>query len=166
MVTHSPYMLSKRLGKYLLDHNLKVAVAESCTGGGLAYAITAVAGSSHWLDRGVVTYSNKAKIELLDVSPDTIYNYGEVSEQTAQEMASGVLANSHADVGISITGVAGPTGGTVEKPVGTVCFGLAFRDGVVESRRKVFDSGRKNVRDCSIYFALGWLIQVIENRNF
>ncbi|MCB1828538.1 MAG: CinA family protein, partial [Coxiellaceae bacterium] len=108
-----------------------------------------------------VTYSNEAKHEVLGVSMDTLEDHGAVSEQTAKEMAKGALENSHADIALSVTGVAGPGGGSPEKPVGTVWFGLADRSGRVEARLGQFTSGRKNVRSSSIEFGLAWLLEVL-----
>ena len=119
-MTASLATLAQAVGEALKKNNLSLATAESCTGGGLSYWVTSIGGSSHWFERGFVTYSNEAKVEQLSVNPTTIENYGAVSEQTACEMAEGALANSNADITVSITGIAGPNGGTPEKPVGTV----------------------------------------------
>lgn len=105
-----------------------IATAESCTGGLISAAITEISGSSQWFDRGFVTYSNDAKMQLLGVKAQTLEEYGAVSLETAREMALGAILHSKADVAVSVTGVAGPTGGTDEKPVGTVCIGLMRRD--------------------------------------
>ncbi len=156
------YELSRKLGKCLLDRGWRIAVAESCTGGGLAYAITSVAGSSEWFDRGMVTYTNQAKMELLDVKSETLQRFGAVSIETASEMAEGVLKHSDANISLSITGIAGPDGGTDEKPVGTVCFGLAIKQGSVDTRREQFFSGRTHIRDCSIGYALSWLLEAMK----
>jgi nicotinamide-nucleotide amidase len=118
--------LATELGTLLRERNLNLALAESCTGGLVAAAITDIAGSSAWFERGFVTYSNQSKIEMLGVSAETLEKYGAVSEQTAREMALGALKNSRAQVACSITGIAGPDGGTKEKPVGTVCFAWCF----------------------------------------
>lgn len=116
---------AKSLGAALQACGFMLALAESCTGGMVAQAVTSVAGSSAWFDRGFVTYSNQAKIDMLGVLAITIDTFGAVSEETAQEMATGALKNSHAHIAGSITGIAGPDGGTTEKPVGIVCFGVA-----------------------------------------
>lgn len=155
------YSLSQRLGYALLDRQLRIAVAESCTGGGLAKEITDVAGSSAWFDRGFVTYSNESKIEMLDVKPETLSRYGAVSMQTAAEMVEGTIAKSDADIAISITGIAGPGGGTPEKPVGLVCFGLMQREQASETRFAHFTSGRKYIRLCAIGYSLQWLLETI-----
>ena len=114
--------LAQRLGATLLARGEWLAVAESCTGGWLAQSVTAIAGSSGWFDRGFVTYSNAAKIDMLGVPETTLERHGAVSEQTARAMVQGALRNSGADWAVAITGVAGPAGGSAEKPVGTVCF--------------------------------------------
>jgi nicotinamide-nucleotide amidase len=163
MMRVSPYEISRALGLSLLQRGLKLAVAESCTGGSLSDMITAVAGSSQWFDSGIVTYSNEAKIKLLNVSPETLHYFGEVSHETAIEMARGVLNRCQVDVSLSITGVAGPSGGTEVKPVGTVCFGMAFSNGTIAWRQKLFDSGRQHVRDSAVNFALGWLLHTLQN---
>ena len=153
------FSISQKLGFALAERGLKLALAESCTGGGLAEEITAVAGSSQWFDRGFVTYSNAAKIEMLGVKPETLEQYGAVSEQAAKEMALGAIYHSNADISLSITGIAGPGGGTKEKPVGIVWFGMAHRDGRCEARLGHFTSGRKHVRSSAICFALQWLLE-------
>src|SRR5690606_18826092 len=118
--------LARVLGERLRNAGLMAVTAESCTGGMIAAAITEIAGSSAWFERGFVSYSNEAKQDLLRVSPATLRAHGAVSEQTAAEMACGALGHSHAGFAISVTGVAGPAGGSPEKPVGTVCFGWAI----------------------------------------
>lgn len=155
------YSLSLRLAEKLTEQHKLLALAESCTGGGLASTVTAVQGASQWFERGFVVYSNESKQELLNVPRETIEVYGAVSPETAMAMASGALLNSHADISLSITGVAGPGGGTDQKPVGTVWFGLANREGLLKARHGQFTSGRKNVRTCSIEFALSWLLEAL-----
>ena len=117
--------LATELGAALKARGFMLALAESCTGGMVAQAVTSVAGSSAWFDRGFVTYSNAAKIDMLGVSAQTLEKFGAVSEQTAAEMAAGAIKHSQAHIAGSITGIAGPDGGTADKPVGTVCFGIA-----------------------------------------
>ena len=117
--------LANALGAALKAQGLMLVLAESCTGGMATQAITSVAGSSAWFDRGFVTYSNAAKIDMLGVSAQTLEKFGAVSEQTAAEMAAGAIKHSQAHIAGSITGIAGPDGGTADKPVGTVCFGIA-----------------------------------------
>ena len=134
------------------------ACAESCTGGGLAHALTSMAGSSTWFERGLVVYSNAAKHELLGVPESLLSNYGAVSEPVARAMAEGMLVHSRAQTSVAITGIAGPGGGSADKPVGTVIFAWAAlgRDARVESRR--FEGDREAVRRRSVRHALsGWL---------
>lgn len=164
VVISTNYTLSQQLGFILRDRKLKLVVAESCTAGGLSENITAVPGSSEWFDRGFVTYSNDAKIELLGVRYKTLEKHGAVSEEVAMEMAKGSLYHSHADISLSITGIAGPGGGTPEKPVGTVWFALAHRNGYCKARLGQFTSGRNHVRSSAISFALHWLLEYFDNR--
>ena len=137
------------------ERGMKLAMAESCTGGMVAAALTDIAGSSDVVDRGFVTYSNQAKHEMLGVSNDTLETFGAVSRQTAQEMAEGALTRSQADIAISITGIAGPGGGSEEKPVGLVWFGLASKNGVGFTAEEQFsDMDRSGVRAASVEVAL------------
>jgi len=135
-----------------------LATAESCTGGGIAHAITAIPGSSDVLDRGFVTYSNDAKIEMLGVDAATIGRHGAVSEAVALAMADGALRASRADVAVAVTGIAGPGGGTPQKPVGTVCFAWATLDGAREARTLHLDGDRAAVRAASVGVALDGLL--------
>ncbi len=151
--------LAKRLGSRLKRRKLKLATAESCTGGGIAQAVTSVAGSSDWFDRGFVTYSDQAKKELLGVRAATLSRHGAVSEETAKEMASGALARSRAQVAVAVTGIAGPGGGTKAKPVGMVCFAWAGKRGVPESVTRRFHGGRESVRRQSVVAALRGLLE-------
>ena len=155
------YPLSRQLGMALKAKGLKLAVAESCTGGGFCRVITRVPGSSAWFDRGFFTYSNASKEEMLGVDPKLIEQYGAVSEPVAREMALGALKNSQADVTVSITGTAGPSGGTLEKPVGTVWFGFAQKNNKCQTHKAFFESGRKHVRLCAISYALKWLLKTV-----
>lgn len=153
------------LATALLQHRLVVATAESCTGGLLAAALTAISGSSQWFDRGYITYSNQAKQQELGVNPDTLDKYGAVSEQTAMEMARGVLGMSAAaDIALSTTGIAGPSGATPGKPVGMVCFGFARRVGegvVAHALTVVFEGDRHQVRQQAVLFALQKALDLI-----
>jgi nicotinamide-nucleotide amidase len=142
----------------LEKHQKTLALAESCTGGLIAAAVTAVPGSSAVFDRGFVTYSNRSKIEMLGVRPETLVQYGAVSAHTAEEMAIGALHNSQADIALSVTGIAGPAGGTPEKPVGTVYIGLATKDGVQSFKNK-FTGDREAVRQASLQAAIGILLK-------
>ena len=138
---------------------LMVATAESCTGGLIAGVLTEIAGSSAVFDRGFVTYSNEAKMELLSVEEADLRAYGAVSEQVAREMASGALANSRAQIAVSVTGVAGPGGGSKEKPVGTVFFGLAVAGEQPVHKHCLFpNEGRDRIRALSIKTALDLLL--------
>ena len=134
-----------------------VATAESCTGGLVAGALTAIAGSSEVVERGFVTYSNEAKSELLGVPPETIAAHGAVSSETAAAMAEGAVARAPVDLAISVAGVAGPGGGSATKPVGLVIFGLARRDGLCRTERRIFDGDRSAVRQAALQVALGLL---------
>lgn len=138
----------------------KVATAESCTGGLLASVITEVPGASAVFDRGFVTYSNAAKSEMLGVPAPLILEYGAVSEEVARAMAEGALVHAKVDFAVSITGIAGPSGGTPGKPVGTVCFGLAVKgDGTRTWRKRFANRGRGFVREEAVRFALGLLME-------
>lgn len=150
-----------RVGQALAARNWLLATAESCSGGGIAYAITDVPGSSDWFDCGFVSYSNAAKSELLDVPAALIAQCGAVSEEVAAAMAEGAVANSNAHVAISTTGIAGPTGAVPGKPVGTVCFGWSKGD-TTYTERLVFQGDRQEVRRQTIEHALKGLLRFIE----
>ncbi len=138
-----------------VDCKLRLATAESCTGGLIAAALTAVPGSSAVVERGFVTYSNEAKAESLGVPADLIARYGAVSAEVARAMAQGALAHSHAEIAVSVTGIAGPGGGSAEKPVGLVHFACARRGGTVRHvERRFGDIGREDVRTASVIQAL------------
>ncbi len=154
--------LARQLGQSSLRARVMIATAESCTGGGVAEAITRISGSSAWFDRAFVTYTNTAKKEMLGVSAATLAAHGAVSEQVAREMAEGALAFSHADVSVAITGIAGPTGGTRAKPVGLVYIAWASRAGHPQVRRFLFKGGRDAVREQSIAFSLQGLIEIVD----
>jgi len=139
-----------------------LVTAESCTGGWIAQAITAVAGSSDWFERGYVTYSNAAKQESLGVQADTLQRCGAVSEETAREMACGALAASRGSVAVAVTGIAGPSGGSAEKPVGMVCFAWAMRDRPAYSETRRFAGDRGEVRRQSVIRSLQGLIEVLD----
>lgn len=153
--------LSINLGRLLAARSMRIAAAESCTGGALASVITSVPGCSAYFDRAWVTYTNDAKHELLQVPADLLEQHGAVSAQVAKAMALGALANSHADIAVSISGIAGPQGGTPDKPVGLVWFGLAAGDGFCETRSAHFDGERNRVREQAVGFILQWLIDVV-----
>ncbi len=151
-------MLAASLAAELKVHGRKLATAESCTGGWIAKVCTDLAGSSEWFERGVVSYSNEAKQELIGVAAATIYRFGAVSEEVAAAMASGVLARSRADYGISVSGIAGPGGGSPDKPVGTVCFGWALPDEVLETETHLFAGDRDAIRRATVATALQGLL--------
>ncbi|MCH9799091.1 MAG: nicotinamide-nucleotide amidohydrolase family protein [Betaproteobacteria bacterium] len=155
--------LSTQLGQALKEKNFTLALAESCTGGLASAAITDIAGSSAWFDCGFVTYSNAAKQSMLNVSEKTLTQYGAVSEKTAEEMAIGALNNSLADIAGSITGIAGPTGGSIDKPVGTVCFAYAIKNGCVITTSKHFTGNRQQIRQQSVIQLLNGLMDLINH---
>ncbi|HCS65165.1 MAG TPA: damage-inducible protein CinA [Cellvibrio sp.] len=148
------HQLSQRLGEKLLQRNWRIATAESCTGGGVAAAITAIPGSSAWFEYGIVSYANAAKEKLLGVSSETLAREGAVSEAVVIEMARGVLALSGADIAVAISGVAGPSGGSPEKPVGTVWFAWATATGEIKTELKWFDGDRVEVQRLAVVWAL------------
>lgn len=168
MVKHTNLTLSDaaaQLGQALKARDLMLAMAESCTGGMVAEAITSIAGSSAWFDRGFVSYSNAAKIDMLDVSSTTLEKFGAVSEQTATEMAIGALKNSAAQITGSITGIAGPDGGSPEKPVGTVCFAWAGENLPASACTHWFDGNRENVRQQAAIFMMASLIEKLNTEE-
>jgi len=158
--TTTPEGLAAALGQALRARRWTAATAESCTGGLVAAAITDVPGSSAWFDRGFVTYSNAAKQDLLGVPLRLIEEYGAVSEATARAMAEGAIMHSRADVAVSVTGVAGPDGGTATKPVGMVCFGFLRRGERSATRTCHLPGDRGGVRRASVALALEGLIQL------
>ena len=145
--------LSRRAGKALTKRGQTLVTAESCTGGWVAQAVTSIAGSSGWFERGYVTYSNAAKREALGVRKATLERHGAVSEPTAREMARGALHRSRGTIAVSITGIAGPGGGSPGKPVGTVCFAWA-QGRKIRSETRRYKGGRRNIRRQSVVHAL------------
>ena len=157
--------IAQELGKTCSALGIKIVTAESCTGGLIAGTLTDVPGASAWFDRGFVTYSNEAKKAMLGVREETLTEFGAVSKETAEEMALGAVAHSGAGAAVSVTGIAGPGGGTAEKPVGTVCFG--FAESVTGFPRcttvvKHFDGDRASVRRQSVAFAIAELQRSLE----
>ncbi len=146
----------------LKQQGLTLATAESCTGGGLSYWLTSVPGSSDWFERGFVTYSDVAKVEMLSIRRTTLETFGAVSAETAREMAEGALKHSHADLSIAITGIAGPTGGTPDKPVGTVWIAWAKQDGATIEEMRIFSGDRQDIRLHAIAIALEKLIEIVK----
>ena len=151
--------LAAQVGELLRTNGQRLTTAESCTGGWIAQCLTAIAGSSDWFERGFVTYSNDAKVEMLGVEADTLLAHGAVSEATAAAMAAGALRHSHADWALAVTGIAGPGGGSKDKPVGTVCFGWAAVDGRVDTQTVRFAGDREQVRAQSVAHALAGLLE-------
>ena len=154
--------LSRLVGQRLKLADALLVTAESCTGGWVAQAVTAVAGSSEWFERGFVAYSNDAKRELLDVIEATLARHGAVSEETAREMARGALQRSRGSLALAVTGVAGPGGGSAEKPVGTVCFAWATTAGLLLSETCRFEGDRESVRRQSVIRALEGVLRALD----
>jgi nicotinamide-nucleotide amidase len=148
------------IAEKLVEQGKLLATAESCTGGGLSQVLTSLPGSSQWFDRGFVTYSNAAKQEMLGISAESLAEHGAVSEVVALEMAQGALKNSAADLAVSITGIAGPDGGSEDKPVGMVCFALVSDASEPIVRTEYFQGTRLEVREAAIEFALKYLQDV------
>lgn len=154
--------LVDHLSTLLLEKNMKLVTAESCTGGLLAAGITYRPGASNVLERGFITYSNEAKAEMLGIPMEIIEKHGAVSAQTAEAMAIGAIEKSHADLAVSITGIAGPDGGSDEKPVGTVYFGYKFKEGVPVHRMEQFEGTRNEIQTQAANAALEHLIAILE----
>lgn len=152
----------KELAMLCQDRALKIVTAESCTGGGVAYEITALPGSSQWFDRGFVTYSNLSKIEMLGVSKNTLEMHGAVSREVAIQMAEGAIKHSHGNVSLAITGIAGPGGGSIQKPVGTCWFAWSSPFFATISKQQHFSGNRTQVRETAIIFALENVHQLIK----
>jgi nicotinamide-nucleotide amidase len=148
------FEIAHLLGDCLRSKGKVVATAESCTGGWIAQCITEIPGSSAWFDRGFVTYSNSAKIQMLGVKSATLETYGAVSAEAVDEMVMGTLAGSNADVAIAVTGIAGPEGGTDEKPVGTVFIAWADRDGSIKVEKYLFLGNRHQIRAQTVQSAI------------
>ncbi|MCG9598477.1 nicotinamide-nucleotide amidase [Vibrio sp. Isolate25] len=159
------HKLSQKLGECLKQHNLILTTAESCTGGGVSSAITDIAGSSAWFDRAFITYSNEAKMEMLGVKDSTLVDHGAVSEETVIEMVQGAIKHSKANIGVSISGIAGPDGGSVEKPVGTVCFAWADESGWLKAATYCFDGNRSEVRRQAVEVAQKVLYEEVSQRE-
>jgi nicotinamide-nucleotide amidase len=162
--------LASDLGRGLQDNTMVLSTAESCTAGGVAYAVTIRPGSSAWFDRGFITYSNESKVQQLGVSTAYLRDYGAVSEPVARQMALGALTHSTAQIAVAVTGIAGPDGGTPEKPVGTVCFGWAIRRDPaaapwVQTATRHFDGDRAAIRTQSIVTALEETVSLLRKRR-
>ncbi len=158
-------LLIREVAHALKRQGLMLATAESCTGGWVAQVITSVAGSSEWFERGFVAYTNLAKREMLGVGTTILSRHGAVSEQCARAMAEGALTHSHAQVALAITGIAGPSGGTPEKPVGTVCFAWVGKKRDAQSRKQVFPGDRESVRRQAVVTALQGLLNYLIPRE-
>ncbi|MDA8128270.1 MAG: CinA family protein [Betaproteobacteria bacterium] len=155
------HQLATEVADRLRARGWMLATAESCTGGWIGELLTSLPGSSHWYERGFITYANAAKVEMLGVPEDTLAAHGAVSEQTAAAMAAGALKHSHAQAALAVSGIAGPGGGTREKPVGLVCYGWALADGTVMSSTCRLDGDREEIRSRAVAAALRGLIELI-----
>lgn len=158
------YKLAADVGSVLKARGLALATAESCTGGWIGEAVTAIPGSSDWYERGFITYTNVAKGEMLGVPADTLANFGAVSEETVKSMVMGALANSHAQIAVAVSGVAGPSGGTPAKPVGTVCLAWGLRDGEPYAETRYFSGDREAVRRQSVECALSGVLALARRK--
>ena len=147
------YLKAKHLSDLLVSKGLTISVAESCTGGSLSSSLTSISGASSYFNCGFITYSNQSKIDMLGVNPESIEMYGAVSEKVAHEMVTGAGQRSHSNLAVSITGIAGPSGGSASKPVGMVCIGF-FYDGNVTTTTQFFSGSRSDIVSQSIAFAL------------
>ncbi len=157
--------LAAKVGAELKSHGMMLATAESCTGGGIAQAVTSVSGSSAWFERGFVTYSNLSKQQMLGVQEATLIAYGAVSEAVVREMAEGALRNSTAQVSLAVSGIAGPDGGTPDKPVGTVWFAWALADGATTAARHRFSGNRGEVRGQAVRVALNGILELVARKT-
>lgn len=156
------YKLAVRVGKALKTRKLMLVTAESCTGGWVGEAVTRVPGSSEWFERGFITYTYISKREMLGVKMKTLDKFGAVSEQTAREMAAGALKNSHAQVAVTVSGTAGPDGGTPDKPVGTVCLAWCLKNGAMVSETRRFNGTRQTIRRKAVVRALQGMLEMLE----
>jgi nicotinamide-nucleotide amidase len=156
--------LLQEVSKKLRQKHLTIATAESCTGGLLAHMLTNISGSSEYFERGVITYSNTSKMELLGVRENILVEYGAVSEQTAAMMAVGIRERSHVDIGVSTTGIAGPTGGTTEKPAGLVYIGVATKKNMLV-KRFIFSGDRLANKESACAAALEHILDMIQRET-
>lgn len=159
-MTEDITQLAQLLGNKLVTKGWQITCAESCTGGGVGYAITAISGSSAWFKKGFITYSNDAKRDMLGVSEQTLNQYGAVSSSTVLEMAAGAAEQANAEVAVAISGIAGPDGGTPEKPVGMVWFGF-FINGQNSCQKLLIDGNRQTIRIKAIEFALSHILELL-----
>lgn len=161
------FALAFKLGELLKEQGRTLTLAESCTGGGVSECVTAINGSSAWFDRAFITYSNQSKIDMLGVLPATLATHGAVSENTALEMAMGAIHHAQANISASITGIAGPTGGSIEKPIGMICFGFSIKDLTDDFHSRThtayFTGDREQIRLQAICMALSGLINLLNS---
>ncbi len=153
--------LAQKLGERLVASGLSMATAESCTGGWIAKVLTDIPGSSNYFDRGFVTYTNESKQEMLGVRAETIHAHGAVSAATVEEMVRGALEHSHADIVVAVSGIAGPGGGTDEKPVGTIYFAWGNRKGDVITRHEGLEGERDTIRQKAVEIALQGVLELL-----
>jgi nicotinamide-nucleotide amidase len=153
--------IAASVGVLLKSNRLMLATAESCTGGGVAQAVTGVAGSSAWFERGFITYSNLSKQQMLGVRETTLMQHGAVSEAAVREMVAGALANSGAQVALAVSGIAGPDGGTADKPVGTVWFAWGIINGQSHAQRYQLSGNRGEIRDQAVHVSLQGLLNLL-----
>ena len=154
--------LARKVGRRLRATGAMLVTAESCTGGWVSEVVTSVSGSSRWFERGFVTYSDAAKRQMLGVNKKTLRKHGAVSQETAREMAKGALKRSRGTIAVAVTGVAGPTGGSAAKPVGTVCFAWAVKDGASRAETRRFSGDRDAVRRQSVEHALRVVLELLD----
>ncbi|HIJ23056.1 MAG: nicotinamide-nucleotide amidohydrolase family protein [Gammaproteobacteria bacterium] len=152
---------AQQLSLQLMEKRWRVAAAESCTAGWIAKSLTDPAGSTAWFERGFVTYSNEAKVEMLGVKPQTLSDFGAVSEETVREMVAGALENSRSEFAVAVSGIAGPSGGSAEKPVGLVWFGWQHREGICHLQQQIFNGDRDAVRGQTVVVALQGLSRLV-----
>ena len=157
--------LVTQVGAALKSHGLLLTTAESCTGGGVAHALTEIGGSSAWFERGLVTYSNQAKQEMLGVAQETLLRFGAVSEAVVREMVAGALQHSQSGMALAVSGIAGPDGGTVDKPVGTVWFAWGIKDRACVARVYHLVGNRTEVRQQAVRLALEGVIALLSERT-
>ncbi len=158
-------ILAAQVGEALKSHGLMLATAESCTGGAVAMAVTDIGGSSAWFERGFITYANDAKQEMLGVEQDTMIRYGAVSEAVVREMVTGALRHSHAQMALAVSGIAGPSGGTPDKPVGTVWFAWGIKGGQCLAQLHRLSGNRAEIRARSVHIALQGVLELLNQRT-
>jgi nicotinamide-nucleotide amidase len=160
-MTNNSVLLAQQLGDILLHKAWQVTCAESCTGGGIGYAITSISGSSSWFKQAYITYSNEAKHKLLGVDTNTLQQFGAVSAQTVEEMAAGAARNASAHCAIAVSGIAGPDGGSAEKPVGTVWFGFVIEQNVL-AEQQYFLGDRQQIREQAVDYGLLRMVELLK----